>query len=82
MEFRKGLTEQQIVEIFDKYKIFDTPEFGNPVSNGIGLTLTKSLNGRLRSQIQVGSELGRHFEFSFIIRFLPADSPVIISDEK
>lgn len=78
----KGLTEQQMAEIFDKYKIFDTPKFGNSVSNGIGLTLTKSLTERLGGQIKVSSELGRYVEFSVIIPSLSADNPVIISDEK
>lgn len=41
----KGLTEQQMAEVFDKYKIFDIAKSGNSVSNGIGLNLTKnSLN--------------------------------------
>ena len=32
----KGLTEQQMAEVFDKYKIFDIAKSGNSVSNGIG----------------------------------------------
>ena len=59
----KGLTEQQMAEIFDKYKIFDTPKLGNSVSNGIGLNLTKSLVELLGGQISVNSELGKVLNF-------------------
>lgn len=63
----KGLAEQQMVEVFDKYKIFDTPKFGNSVSNGIGLHLTKTLTEQLGGQINVASYLGRYVEFSVVI---------------
>ena len=68
----KGLTEQQMAEIFDKYKIFDTPKLGNSVSNGIGLNLTKSLVELLGGQISVNSELGKNVEFSVVIPPLPS----------
>ena len=70
----KGLTEQQMAEIFDKYKIFDTPKLGNSVSNGIGLNLTKSLVELLGGQISVNSELGKSVEFSVVI---PLCHPII-----
>ena len=54
----KGLTEQQMAEVFDKYKIFDVAKFGNSVSNGIGLNLTKQLVELLGGEISVNSELG------------------------
>lgn len=63
----KGLAEQQMAEVFDKYKIFDTPKFGNSVSNGIGLHLTKTLTEQLGGQINVTSYLGRYVEFSIVI---------------
>lgn len=52
-----------MAEIFDKYKIFDTPKLGNSVSNGIGLNLTKSLVELLGGQISVNSELGKVLNF-------------------
>ena len=58
-----------MAEIFDKYKIFDTPKLGNSVSNGIGLNLTKSLVELLGGQISVNSELGKSVEFSVVIPF-------------
>ena len=63
----KGLTEQQMTEVFDKYKIFDTPKIGNSVSNGIGLHLTKTLTEQLGGEINVTSHFGRYVEFSIII---------------
>lgn len=78
----KGLTEQQMAEVFDKYKIFDTPKFGNSVSNGIGLNLTKSLTELLGGQIKVNSELGKYVEFSVTIPPLSADNSFIMADEK
>ena len=78
----KGLTEQQMAEIFDKYKIFDTPKLGNSVSNGIGLNLTKSLVELLGGQISVNSELGKSVEFSVVIPSLPSDHSLVVTDEK
>lgn len=78
----KGLTEQQMTEIFDKYKIFDTPKLGNSVSNGIGLNLTKSLVELLGGQISVSSELGKSVEFSVVIPSLPSDHFSVMIDEK
>lgn len=64
----KGLTEQQMNEIFDKYKIFDTlPNVKNAVSTGVGLSLTKSLVELLGGKIEVKSQLGEYVEFSFVI---------------
>jgi len=68
----KGLTEQQMAEIFNKYKIFDRPNPGNSVSNGIGLNLTKNLTEVLGGKIEVHSELGRYVEFAVLVPPLPA----------
>lgn len=70
----KGLTEQQMAEVFDKYKIFDVAKFGNSVSNGIGLNLTKQLVELLGGEISVSSELGKYVEFSVMIPSLSSDS--------
>lgn len=78
----KGLAEQQMVEVFDKYKIFDTPKFGNSVSNGIGLHLTKTLTEQLGGQINVTSYLGRYVEFSVVIPALLADDVKASADVK
>lgn len=78
----KGLTEQQMAEIFNKYKIFDRPNQGNSVSNGIGLNLTKNLTEALGGQIEVHSELGKQVEFTVFIPPLPtpADDMVAQTD--
>ncbi len=68
----KGLTDQQMAEIFNKYKIFDRPNPGNSVSNGIGLNLTKNLTEALGGTIEVHSELGKYVEFTVFIPLLTA----------
>lgn len=68
----KGLTEQQMAEIFNKYKIFDSPNPRNSVSNGIGLNLTKNLTEALGGKIEVHSELGKYVEFEIHIPTLSA----------
>ena len=63
-----------MAEVFDKYKIFDVAKFGNSVSNGIGLNLTKQLVELLGGEISVNSELGKYVEFSVMIPSLSSDS--------
>jgi signal transduction histidine kinase/DNA-binding response OmpR family regulator/ligand-binding sensor domain-containing protein len=62
-----GLTDEQMREIFDKYKIFNTPKTENTFSTGIGLNLTKSLAEMLGGKIEVGSRLGEYTEFRLAI---------------
>ncbi|WP_321335505.1 two-component regulator propeller domain-containing protein [uncultured Bacteroides sp.] len=76
----KGLTEQQMAEIFNKYKIFDMPRPGNSVSNGIGLNLTKNLTELLGGEIKVSSELGKYVEFSVAIPPLSAVANNLLTD--
>jgi signal transduction histidine kinase/DNA-binding response OmpR family regulator len=71
-----GLTEQQMHEIFDKYKIFDAPKTENTFSTGIGLNLTKSLTEMLGGKIEVGSKLGEYTEFCITIPSLQRDSNI------
>lgn len=78
----KGLTAQQMAEIFDKYKIFDTPRLSNSVSNGIGLNLTKNITELLGGEITVKSELGKYVEFHVDIPSLSTDSSPVIADEE
>lgn len=77
----KGLTEQQLAEIFDKYKIFDVPKVGNSVSTGIGLNLTKNLTELLGGKIEVRSELGKQVEFSVTIPPLQTDTVGLMKGE-
>lgn len=78
----KGLTEQQMAEVFDKFKIFDTPRLNGSVSNGIGLNLTKSLTKLLGGEIKVNSELGKYVEFQVAIPRLPMNgSPVVVGED-
>lgn len=62
-----GLTRQQMEEVFDKFKIFDSHGVENTMSTGIGLNLTKSLTELLGGAIKVDSVLGEYTEFSLFI---------------
>lgn len=78
----KGLTEQQMKEVFDKFRIFDTPRLPNSTGNGIGLNLTKSLTELLGGEIRVHSELGKYVEFSVTVPPLSLpDSSLSIEEE-
>lgn len=63
----KGLSERQMNEIFDKFKIFDTPQQQNALSTGIGLNFTRSLVELLGGEINVASDNGSYVEFSLQI---------------
>lgn len=78
----KGLTEQQMSEIFNKYKIFDnTPKVQSAVSTGIGLNLTKGLAELLGGKISVSSQYGESVKFTLVIPPLSTETPNEI-DEK
>ena len=75
----KGLTEEQIKEIFDKYKIFDQSKFGGlQVRSGIGLNLVKRLIEYLGGTITVTSEVGKYVEFSVVIPPLDVEGHNVI----
>lgn len=76
----KGLTEKQMSEIFDRYKIFDTPNIEVSVSNGIGLNLTKNLVEILGGSITVSSVLGSYVEFEVFIPPLPSDCLSVLAN--
>ncbi|MBR8706284.1 hybrid sensor histidine kinase/response regulator transcription factor [Bacteroides pyogenes] len=76
----KGLTGQQMAEIFDKYKIFDTPKPDNSLSTGIGLNLTRNLTLLLGGGINVASEPGQFVEFSVAIPSLPVGEDTIAGE--
>lgn len=75
----KGLTQEQMDEVFDKYKIFDRPSVKNAISTGVGLNLTKSLTELLGGKINVSSRLGEYVEFSVVI---PPLNPAIVNTIK
>jgi len=77
-----GLTEQQMQEIFDKYKIFDTPKTKGTISTGIGLNLTKNLVELLGGSIEVFSEYGSYVEFKVTIPPLQPDNINIVTEKK
>lgn len=69
----KGLTQQQMSEIFNKYKIYDSPQLKNAISTGIGLNLTKSLIELLGGTIKVSSVYGEEVQFDVKIPPLQQD---------
>jgi len=72
----KGLTEQQMSEIFNKHKIFDTPpNIKSAVSTGVGLNLTKSLVELLGGNIKLKSQVGEYVEFIVSIPPLKENNP-------
>lgn len=77
-----GLTDQQMAEIFNKYKIFDTPKLDNTLSTGIGLNLTKSLTELLGGTIEVSSNYGEYVEFRLNIPSLQTSASNIISNKQ
>ena len=68
LEFRiknsgKGLTEDQMSQIFNKFKIFGNTQLANSRSTGIGLSLVKSLTELLGGKISVNSKIKEYVEF-------------------
>ncbi|WP_294081278.1 hybrid sensor histidine kinase/response regulator transcription factor [Proteiniphilum sp. UBA5384] len=60
----RGLSEKQMNEIFDRYRMFDTPKMRNSVSSGIGLNMTKQLVNLLGGNIFVESVQHEYTQFS------------------
>ncbi|MBD8348838.1 two-component regulator propeller domain-containing protein [Dysgonomonas sp. HGC4] len=78
----KGLTESQMAEIFNKYKIFDdTPKVQSAVSTGIGLNLTKGLTELLGGKITVSSKYGESVQFTLVVPPLLMVKPNVVSEE-
>lgn len=78
----KGLTDSQMAEIFNKYKIFDdTPKVQTAVSTGIGLNLTKGLTELLGGKISVSSKLGESVQFTLTIPPLLKETPNVVDEE-
>lgn len=69
-----GLTESQMKEIFNRYKIFDN----NEMSHGIGLNFTKRLVCILGGQIFVNSTEGKYTEFTVVIPPLAAEPESVL----
>ena len=63
----KGLSDKQMSEIFNRFKIFGSSKLQNSTSTGVGLNLTKSLVELLGGEISVSSELNEYVMFSVII---------------
>lgn len=77
-----GLTDSQMTEIFNKYKVFDTMKQTDSVSNGIGLNLTKKLTEMLGGEISINSEPGKYVEFTVLIPPLDAGVPAVVDSDK
>lgn len=77
----KGLTSKQMSEIFNRYKIFDSPNIDGAISNGIGLNLTKQLVEMLKGNISVDSKLGEYVEFCVKLPSLPLSSSILLNEK-
>ena len=64
----KGLSEEKLGRVFDRFVIFDNFERrmakGKSVSNGVGMALVKSLVSALEGEISVSSVVGESVTFS------------------
>lgn len=63
----RGLTESQMAEIFDQFKIMEKTKKTNFRSTGLGLNLTKSLTNLLGGSLDVDSILDEYVEFKLIL---------------
>lgn len=77
----KGLTEKQMVEIFDRYKIFESSVIGNSVGTGISLNLTKELVELLGGAISVASEVGKYVEFKVSVPPLSSKPAILLMQQ-
>ena len=77
----KGLTEKQMVEIFDRYKIFESSVIGNSVGTGISLKLTKELVELLGGAISVASEVGKYVEFKVSVPPLSSKRAILLMQQ-
>ncbi|MFV0467440.1 MAG: response regulator [Dysgonomonas sp.] len=69
----KGLSETQLSELFNRFKIFETSQLQNTTSTGVGLSLTKSLTELLKGNITASSVLGEYVRFDVSIPSLETD---------
>lgn len=69
----KGLTEEKLARVFDRFVILDNLEQqmgeGKKTRNGIGMALTQSLVQLLGGDISVRSEMGKSVTFEFRVPF-------------
>lgn len=65
-----GLTEKQMNDIFNRFKIFEKSKMQNSFANGIGLNLTKNLVELLGGTISVDSQIYKYVEFKAVLPML------------
>lgn len=63
----KGLSDEKIQNIFNRFEIYSTPNVQGAESTGVGLNLTKSLIELLGGTIVVSSKLGEYAQFDFTL---------------
>lgn len=78
----KGLTDRQMQEIFNRFRIFSTPQMQNSTSTGVGLNLTKSLVELLGGNITVDSKIDQYVEFKLNIPPLEQEAKLIATNEQ
>jgi signal transduction histidine kinase/AraC-like DNA-binding protein/ligand-binding sensor domain-containing protein len=78
----KGLTDNQMDTIFNRFTIFENSQQKNTQSTGIGLNLTKSLIELLGGTITVSSRLGEYVEFNVILHSMELPEKEIYKAEE
>ena len=63
----KGLSDEKMQNIFNRFEIYSTPNIQGAESTGVGLNLTKSLIELLDGTISVSSRIGEYTQFDFIL---------------
>lgn len=63
----RGLTQSQMAEIFDRFRIMEKTKKTNFESIGLGLNLTKSLTNLLGGNLEVDSILSEYVEFKLTL---------------
>lgn len=63
----KGLSDEKMQNIFNRFEIYSTPNIQGSESTGVGLNLTKSLIELLGGTITVRSKLGEYVQFDFTL---------------
>lgn len=77
----RGIAEDQLPLIFDRFSLADAPDNREDDSMGIGLSLTKELVELLNGTIEVNSEVGKGTEFMVALPVSTGTYPAVADTE-